>query len=115
MKREELQTLKQQAGLTPYQLRLQNWTAQGAEYRATCPWHHDKSPSLAVYQKDDEWKFKCMSQDCDAGDVIDFIKKLDKLTFTEAVRKLSNDAGVAVPANEPQASQMNEITKEQSE
>lgn len=119
MTREETQQLKHQVDLNPYQSRLENLAQfSGGEYRASCPWHPDAAnPSLAVYKGDDgTWQFKCMSRDCAHGDVIAFVMKMDKLTFAEALRKLTNDAGIAEPAAvSPSMQQMSKISKEQQE
>lgn len=102
MNRDELNQLKQQAGLKPYQARLKDLKPNGSEYRASCPWHEssgDHNPSLSVFKGNDgEWCFKCMSKCSDKkGDVISFVRFTDKLTFAEACRKISNDVGIAEP------------------
>ena len=101
--REDIQQLKHQVGLKPYQSRLKDLESNGAEYRASCPWHESSgnhNPSLAVYKskEDGTWLFKCMSGvKCEKhkGDVIVFIQQMDSLTFAEALRKIANEAGVA--------------------
>lgn len=50
-----------------------------------CPFHEEKTPSFVVYTNDNH--FYCFG--ChEYGDVITFIRKLEKLTFKQAVRVL---------------------------
>ena len=103
--REEVQKLKKDAGLKPYQLRLKDLQEVNGEYRAYCPWHEadgKHTPSLAIYKSKDDglWNFKCMSgAECakHSGDVIAFVMQTDGLTFPEAMRKIANDIGIAQP------------------
>jgi AAA domain/CHC2 zinc finger len=105
--REDIQQLKTQAGLKPYQSRLKDLASNGAEYCASCPWHESSgnhNPSLAVYKSkmDGSWLFKCMAGvKCEKhkGDAIAFVQQMDSLTFAEALRKIANDAGVAESAD----------------
>jgi hypothetical protein len=101
MTKDEIREVKKIAGIAPFESRLKDLQDLGKEYRAYCPWHEKpgtSSPSLAVYPGDDgTWQFKCMSRDCGHGDVIAFVMKMDNLTFTDALRKLSNDSGMATP------------------
>jgi hypothetical protein len=100
--REDIQQLKTQAGLKPYQSRLKDLDSKGAEYWASCPWHERNgkhNPSLAVYKskEDGTWLFKCMAgASCEKrkGDAITFVQQMDSLTFAEAVRQIANEAGV---------------------
>jgi hypothetical protein len=57
----------------------------GKEYLGLCPLHDDRHPSLSV--SEEKQVFCCFG--CGAsGDVIDFIIKLDGVTFAEAVKSL---------------------------
>ncbi|MCP4704272.1 MAG: toprim domain-containing protein, partial [candidate division Zixibacteria bacterium] len=58
----------------------------GKEYKGLCPFHKDTNPSFSVNPVRQLWI--CFS--CDTGgDVIKFVQKMDKLSFHEAVYKLS--------------------------
>ncbi len=60
----------------------------GRNYRGRCPFHQDKTPSLSV--SEEKGLFHCFG--CgESGDVIDFIQKLDGLSFPEACRVLGID------------------------
>lgn len=51
-----------------------------------CPFHNEKTPSFHIKAKKNTWR--CFG--CEAfGDSIDYLMKLDNLTFIEAVKKLT--------------------------
>ena len=122
--REEVQQLKKDAGLKPYQMRLKDLQESSGEYRAYCPWHETNgkhTPSLAVYKSKDDglWMFKCMAgANCEKhnGDVIAFVQQIDGLTFPEAMRKIANDIGIAQPEPaEAEGKPSKELSPEQIE
>jgi len=58
-----------------------------------CPFHHEKSPSLKFKDGDEYWHcFGCGA----SGDVIDFVSKIDHITTTEAVAKLTGGQSVTL-------------------
>jgi DNA primase len=66
----------------------------GATWKGLCPFHSEKTPSFHV--NGDKGFFHCFG--CGAsGDVFEFVKLYDKITFPEAVRQVSARAGVPVP------------------
>jgi DNA primase len=62
-------------------------------HRLNCPWHNDKTPSLQIYPKTNTWT--CFSSNCTAGsgDAIEMIKKMDKCTKHEALKKAAELCG----------------------
>ncbi len=61
-----------------------------------CPFHVEKTGSLAVYT--DEQRFHCFG--ChQAGDVLDAVQKLDGLSFMDAVHALATEFGIELPRN----------------
>ncbi|MCS7192772.1 MAG: DNA primase [Armatimonadetes bacterium] len=63
----------------------------GKNYKALCPFHQDKNPSFFVSPEKGLWHcFGCGS----GGDVIDFIQRIEGLTFIEAVAKLARQLGI---------------------
>lgn len=56
----------------------------GKNFKARCPFHDDKSPSFYIYP--DEKRYHCFGCQAD-GDFIDFVMKLENVTFKEAVTK----------------------------
>jgi DNA primase len=52
-----------------------------------CPFHEDRSPSLVVYPSNSSWY--CFA--CDVGgDVFEFIKRIENISFAEALRRLGS-------------------------
>lgn len=54
--------------------------------KAICPWHNDTTPSLTYYPKNNTvFCFVCQK----SGDSIDLVQELFKLSFNDAVKKLT--------------------------
>lgn len=63
---------------------------------ALCPFHTEKTPSFVIYR--DTQSYYCFG--CGAGgDVITFIKNIERLDFAEAVRYLCERVGMNMPAD----------------
>ena len=70
------------------------------DYWACCPFHQEKSPSFHV--DDRRNRYKCFG--CGAsGDHFTFLCETEGLNFPESVERLAEQAGVALPAPDPQA------------
>ncbi|MDN6318829.1 MAG: DNA primase [Marinobacter sp.] len=66
----------------------------GANYKACCPFHDEKTPSFNV--RPDKGFYHCFG--CGAhGDAISFVREFEGLGFTEAVEDLARRAGLEVP------------------
>ncbi|MBU6373564.1 MAG: DNA primase [Alphaproteobacteria bacterium] len=64
------------------------------DYWACCPFHSEKSPSFHVL--DQRGLFKCFG--CGAqGDIFGLAMQLEGLSFPEAVARIADEAGVALP------------------
>jgi DNA primase len=63
-----------------------------------CPFHAERTPSFHVHP--DRGFFKCFG--CDAhGDVINYLRRAENLTFPDALRVLAKRAGIEVEAEDP--------------
>ena len=62
----------------------------GANYKACCPFHGEKTPSFVV--SPDKQIFKCFGCGV-SGDAIEFVKKYYNLEFIEAIEKIAKDKG----------------------
>lgn len=72
----------------------------GREYKACCPFHHEKTPSFTI--NDEKGFYHCFG--CGAhGDAIRWMTDQRGLSFMDAVKELADAAGMAVPAPDPQA------------
>jgi DNA primase len=70
---------------------LQLRSAGGGSLKGLCPFHEEKTPSFNVTPARGLWYcFAC----AEGGDVIAFIRKIDNLSFTEAVERLAARAGI---------------------
>jgi DNA primase len=66
----------------------------GKDFRALCPFHHEKSPSFYVVPRGGFYKcFGCG----ESGDVFTFLMKRSGVSFQDAVRELGAKYGVDVP------------------
>lgn len=66
----------------------------GRNYKAPCPFHHEKTPSFVV--SPDKQIYHCFG--CGAGgNVFSFLMKHDNMQFPEAVEFLAEQAGVDMP------------------
>ncbi|BBJ28809.1 DNA primase [Athalassotoga saccharophila] len=66
----------------------------GSNYRGLCPFHEEKTPSF--YVNAEKGFFHCFG--CGAsGDVIEFVKKIENLSFGEAVQKVADLCGIESP------------------
>ena len=70
---------------------LQLKSAGGGSLKGLCPFHDEKTPSFNVTPARGMWYcFSCT----EGGDVITFIRKIENLTFTEAIERLAARAGI---------------------
>jgi DNA primase len=66
----------------------------GRNFKACCPFHHEKTPSFVVNQ--DKQIFHCFG--CGVGgNVISFVMQQDRIDFPSALRILAQRAGITVP------------------
>ncbi|HVM76858.1 MAG TPA: DNA primase [Candidatus Paceibacterota bacterium] len=73
-------------------------TPAGRNFKALCPFHHEKTPSFMVSPDRQTWHcFGCGL----GGDVFTFIMKYENLEFTEAMRMLAEKAGVELRHENP--------------
>ena len=66
----------------------------GRAWKGLCPFHNERTPSFTVDR--DKGLYHCFG--CGAGgDVIHFLRQIDRLDFPEAVEALASRFGVAIP------------------
>ncbi len=72
------------------------------DFWAPCPFHQEKSASFHVDdRKGFYYCFGCHAK----GDAVTFVKESENLGFIEAVQVLAAEAGMQMPARDPQAAQ----------
>jgi DNA primase len=65
----------------------------GTRFRGLCPFHSEKTPSF--YVNPDRGSYRCFG--CNkAGDVIDFVKETEQLSFAEAIETLGQRFGIVI-------------------
>jgi len=82
-------------------------TKSGANWKALCPFHKEKTPSFMVHEG--KAIFHCFG--CgESGNIFTFLMKMEGISFPEALERLAKRAGVELP--KPEAAPR---TKEQEE
>ena len=66
--------------------------AGGGSLKGLCPFHDEKTPSFQVTPARGYWY--CFGACSEGGDVIDFLRRVDNLSFVEAVERLADRVGI---------------------
>ncbi|HAY98601.1 MAG TPA: DNA primase, partial [Mesotoga sp.] len=91
--KEELDEIKKSINIVEFIGRYVNLQKAGSSYRGLCPFHSDNDPSFYVHPQ--RGFFHCFG--CgEKGDVISFYQKIESLSFSEAVKRLADHAGIVV-------------------
>jgi DNA primase len=70
----------------------------GVNFKALCPFHHEKTPSLQISPQKQIWHcFGCG----EGGDAFGFVMKYENIDFKEALKLLADKAGVKLPEYRP--------------
>ena len=80
-------------------------TRRGREFVGLSPFKNERTPSFTV--NDDKQFYHCFSTG-KHGSIFDFLMETEGLSFVEAVERLAQQAGLAMPARNPQAAAMEE-------
>lgn len=81
----------------------------GSNYKATCPFHNEKTSSLMISPQKQIWHcFGCG----EGGDVFGFVMRYENMEFREALQMLAQRAGVVLPERSPEAGQEKKVTED---
>ncbi|HDP77577.1 MAG TPA: DNA primase [Mesotoga infera] len=91
--KEELDEIKKSINIVEFIGRYVNLQKAGSSYRGLCPFHSDNDPSFYVHPQ--RGFFHCFG--CgEKGDIITFYQKIENLSFSEAVKRLADYAGISI-------------------
>ena len=68
----------------------------GRSYKASCPFHTEKTPSFFVFPERQSWR--CFGACATGGDVFSFIMRIENLDFAEVLKRLAQHAGINLPS-----------------
>jgi len=77
-----------------------NLQKAGRNFKALCPFHHEKTPSFIVFPDTQTWR--CFGACGEGGDVFGFVMRAEGWDFSETLRELAKRAGVELTAYTPQ-------------
>ncbi len=91
---EIIQQIRERVDLVDLVGRFVTLKKAGRNYKGLCPFHGEKTPSFNV--NPDRQAFYCFG--CQAGgDAIEFLIKIENLSFPEAARTLARERGIEIP------------------
>ena len=91
---EFLITLKEKLNIVDVAASYVTLDRRGGTYWACCPFHHEKTPSFAINETDQYYHcFGCG----ESGDVLKFVREMENIDFMDAVKLLSERAGLQMP------------------
>ena len=99
MPQDNIEEIKQKIDIVDLlQEYIQMKPAGTNNFKALCPFHHEKTPSFMVSKDKQIWHcFGCG----EGGDIFGFIIKMEGMEFPEALRHLAKKAGVELQYQDP--------------
>jgi len=92
--KKELEDFKSKCDIVKVVSHYVSLEKAGSSYRGLCPFHEERTPSF--YVNPEKKFFHCFG--CGAGgDVIEFVKKIENVSFIEAVQRVAEICGVSSP------------------
>ena len=76
----------------------------GRNFKALCPFHHEKHPSFFVFPEQQTWH--CFGACGTGGDVFSFIMQKEEISFSEALQLLASRAGITLKQDKTTANKV---------
>lgn len=89
---QDLENLKRSPSALRVYFSRAKFTRAGKEYKARCCFHTEDTPSLTLFQAKGIWLYKCHGCQV-SGNCIQFVQKMDGISFSEAVKKVREVLG----------------------
>ncbi|MFU8770959.1 MAG: CHC2 zinc finger domain-containing protein, partial [Anaerolineales bacterium] len=91
-----IEEIKARLDLVEIASRFLQLHAAGSNWKALCPFHAEKTPSLVIFPQAQRWK--CFGISCGkSGDVFDLLQQLQGWDFGETLRYLAGEVGITLP------------------
>lgn len=96
--REQIEQIKERLDIVDVISKYVNLKQTGKNYSGLCPFHSEKTPSFIV--SPELQRYKCFG--CgEAGDIFNFVQKIENIDFVETLEKLAKEAGVKLIKKAP--------------
>ncbi len=102
--RDEIELIRERADMLEIVSRYVTLKRAGKNYIGLCPFHQDKTPSFTV--SPDKKLFHCFGCN-EGGDLFQFLMKIERIDFGEALARLAAQTGV--PIRREQASPLRKL------
>ncbi len=89
--RDEIELIRERADMLEIVSRYVNLKRAGKNYIGLCPFHQEKTPSFTV--NPDKKLFHCFGCN-EGGDIFQFLMKIERIDFGEALARLAAQTGV---------------------
>jgi DNA primase len=89
----EIDEIKSKLDIVEFVSEYLRLTPAGANFKANCPFHNEKTPSFMVNRERGIWRcFGCG----EGGDALEFLMKMENIPFPEALKVLAQRTGVTL-------------------
>ena len=110
---DKIQELKQLDILPVAERYLPQLKKVGSVWKCHSPFKQEKTPSFTVISNSTDNYFKCFASD-KSGDVIEFVKEIEQVSFTEACKVLAELSGIDLELKEMDKKQMQKKVNNES-